>query len=97
MIVDMLSNKIISFFITQYYFAIPKKYQTKFNTLFSYENHKQKKLKKIAFNHSSDIDFEDFMNLYKKFIEKIYSFSVIDTTVASDNSSRFRKNLLETI
>ena len=94
MIVDMLSNKIISFFITQYYFAIPKKYQTKFNTLFSYENHKQKKLKKIAFNPSSDIDFEDFMNLYKKSTAELCSFLVIDTTLSS---SHFRKNLLETI
>ena len=38
----------------------------------------------IAFNHSSDIDFPDFMNLYKK-----CTASVIDTTLASDNSSRF--------
>ena len=37
------------------------------------------------------------MNLYKKCTEKPYSFLVIDTTLASDNSSRFRKNLLERI
>ena len=33
------------------------------------------------------------MNLYKKYTSKPYSFFVIDTTRASDNSSRFRKNL----
>ena len=37
------------------------------------------------------------MNLHKKCTEKLYSFLVIDTTLASDNSSRFRKNLLERI
>ena len=37
------------------------------------------------------------MNLYKTCTEKSYSFFVIDTTLASDNSSRFRKNLLERI
>ena len=37
------------------------------------------------------------MNLHKKCTEKPYSFLVIDTTLASDNSSRFRKNLLERI
>ena len=37
------------------------------------------------------------MNLYKKCTKKPYSFLVIDTTLASDNYSRFRKNLLETI
>ena len=57
----------------------------------------KRELQQIAFNHSSDIDFQDFMNLYKKCTAKPYSFLVIDTTLASDNSSRFRKNLLERI
>ena len=48
-------------------------------------------------NHSSDTDFQDFMNLYKKCTAKPYSFLVIDTTLASDNPLRFRKNLLERI
>ena len=35
------------------------------------------------------------MNLYKKCTEKAYCFLVIDATLASDNFSYFRKNLLE--
>ena len=54
-------------------------------------------LQQIAFNHSSDIDFQDFMNLYKKRTAKQFSFLVIDTTLASDKSSRLKKNLLEKI
>ena len=54
-------------------------------------------LQEIAFNHLSDTDFQDFMNLHKKCTTKPYSFLAIDTTLASDNSSRFRKNLLEKI
>ena len=50
---------------------------------------------KIAFNRSSDIDFKDFMNLYKKCIAKPYSVLVIDTTLVPDSPSRFRENLLE--
>ena len=57
----------------------------------------KRELQQIAFNHSSDIDFQDFMNLYKKCTEKPYPFLVIDATLESDNSLRFRKNLLETI
>ena len=49
------------------------------------------------FNHSSVIDFQDFINLCKKCTGKPYSFLVIDTTFASDNSLCFRKNLLESI
>ena len=54
-------------------------------------------LQQILFNHLSDIDFKDFTNLYNKCTAKLYSFLVIDGTVASDNPSRFRKNLLEKI
>ena len=54
-------------------------------------------LQQISFNHFSDIDFPDFMNLYKKFTAKSYSFLIIDTTLPSDNVLRFRKNLVEKI
>ena len=57
----------------------------------------KRKLQQIAFNHSAYMDFQEFMNLYKKCTQKPYSFLVNDTTLASDNSSRFRKNLLERI
>ena len=57
----------------------------------------KRELQQISFNRSSDIDFRDFMNLYKKCTEKPYSFLVVDTTLALDNPSYFRKNLLERI
>ena len=52
----------------------------------------KQELEQIAFNHSSNIDFKDFMNLYKKCTAKPYYVLVIDATLASDNPSRFRKN-----
>ena len=52
-------------------------------------------LQQIAFNHSSGIGFEDFMNLYKKFTAKPIFLLLIDTTLASANPLHFRKNLLE--
>ena len=52
-------------------------------------------IQQIAFNLLSDIDFKDFMNLYKKCAVK--PFFVIDATFASDNPLCFRKNLLERI
>ena len=57
----------------------------------------KRELQQIISYHSSDIEFQDFINLYKKCTAKPYSFLVIDTTLASDNSSRFRNNFLETI
>ena len=54
-------------------------------------------LQKTTFNHSPDIEFQDFMNFYKKSSAKPYSFLVIDTTLASDDPLRFRKNHSERI
>ena len=51
----------------------------------------------IAINRLSDIGFKDFSNLYKKCTAKSYSFAVNDTTFASENYLRFRRNLEERI
>ena len=59
------------------------------------KNRNKRELQQIAFNHSSDADFQDFMNLYKKCTAKSYYLLVIDTTLTSDNPLRFRKNLVE--
>ena len=55
----------------------------------------KRELQQIAFNHSLQTDFPDFMNLHKKCTSNPYSF--LDTILAPDNTSRFRKNLLEII
>ena len=52
---------------------------------------KKRDFLQIAFNHLSDIDFQDFTNLYKNCSAKTYSFLVIDTTLASENLLSFRK------
>ena len=44
-------------------------------------------------SHSSDIDFKDFIKIYKKCTNKPYSFSINDIMLASDDPLRFRKNL----
>ena len=63
---------------------------------FFYENSKQTR-ERIAHNYSSGIEFNDFMDLCKKFTSKAYSFLVIDNTLASDNPLLFRNNLSERI
>ena len=84
-------------FITLSYFAVPKNIRLNSTHYFVMKIPNKRELQQIAFSHSSDIDFQDFINLYKKFTVEPYSFLVIDTTLPSDNSSCFRKNLLETI
>ena len=54
----------------------------------------KKELQNIAINHSADIDYKDFMKIYKKCASDPYTFLTIDTSLPADNSLRFRKNLL---
>ena len=84
-------------FITQSYFDVPKNIKLNPTHYFVIKIPNKRELQQFAFNYSSDIDFQDFMNLYKKHNAKAYSFLVIDTTFVTDNSSRFKKNLLERI
>ena len=57
----------------------------------------KKEIQKIAYSHSSGMEFKDFMNLYKKILQNHILFLVIDATLASDNPLCFRKNPLEKI
>ena len=54
----------------------------------------KRELPQIASNHSSDNEFKDFMKLYKDYTKESFSFLVRNTTLPSDNSLRYRKNLL---
>ena len=54
----------------------------------------KRELQKIVSNHSSDTDFKDSMKLYKDYTKEPYSFLVNNTTLSSDNPSRFRMSLL---
>ena len=55
---------IISFvFITQSYFAVPKNIRLNSTYYFIMKIPNKQELQQIAFNHSSDIDFKNFINL----------------------------------
>ena len=58
---------------------------------------KKQEIEQVAIDHSSDINSKDFMELYRKFTTRKWSFLVIDTTLPSDNPLRFQKNLLEEV
>ena len=57
----------------------------------------KRELQQIACSHSSDIDFQDFGNLYKNVLLNHIIFLVVDATLTLDDPSRFRKNLVERI
>ena len=54
--------------------------------------HNRKELQQIAIDHSADIDYKDFLKIYRNCTKEPYSFLTIDTTLPADDPMRFRKN-----
>ena len=81
-------------FITQSYFKVPKVVRLNSTHFFIMKIPNKRELQQIVLNHSSDIDFKDFMNIYNNSTKEPYSFLVNYTTLPSDDPLRFRKNLL---
>ena len=80
-------------FITQSCFEVPKDVRLNTSHFFIAKIPNKRELQQIAINHSSDISTKDFTNIYRGCTAKPYSFLVNDTTLASNNPLRFRKNL----
>ena len=59
-------------FNTQSCFAVPKNIRLNSRHYFIMKIPKKRELQHLVFNHSSDIDFNDFMNLYKKCTAKLF-------------------------
>ena len=81
-------------FIRQSYFKVPKDVRLNSTHFFIMKIRNKRELHQIVLNHSSDIDFKDFIKIYKKCTTEPYSFLLNDTTLPSDDPLRFRKNLL---
>ena len=82
-------------FITQSYFKVPKDVRLNSTHFFIMKMSNKRELQQIASNHSSGIDFKDFMKIYKKCTVEPNPFLVNDATLPSDNPLRFRRNLLK--
>ena len=71
-------------FIKQSYFKASKDVRLNSIHFFIMKILNKRELQQIALNHSSDIDFKDFMKIYKECTKEPYSFLVNDTTLQSD-------------
>ena len=68
-------------FITQSYFKVLKDVRLNTTDFFIMKIPNKRELQQNAISHSSDIDFKNFVNIYKKCTNKPYSFLVNDTTL----------------
>ena len=57
----------------------------------------KRELQNIAINHSADIDYNDFMKIYRECTKEQYKFLTIDTTLPANDLLRFGKNLFHSL
>ena len=86
-----LNNSLV--FITQSYFSVPKDVRLNSTHFLIMKINNRKELKNIAINHSADIDYKDFVKIYRECTRKPYSFLPIDTTLPVSDPRRFIKKL----
>ena len=80
-------------FITQSYFRVPRDVRLSTTDFFIVKILNKRELQEIARDHLFDISTKDFTNIFRECTAEPYSFLVNDTTLASNNHLRFRKNL----
>ena len=79
-------------FITQSYLIVPNEARLNSTHYLIMKINNRKDLQQIAIDHSADIDYKDFLKIYRNCTKQPYSFLTIDITFSADNPMRFRKN-----
>ena len=84
-------------FITQSYFSVPKDVRLNSTHYLIMKINNKRELQNIVINHSADIDYQDFIKIYRECTKEPFNVLTIDTTLSASNLLRFRKNLFETL
>ena len=85
---------ILLVFITKSYFSVPKDVRLKSTHYLIVKIKNKRELKNTARIHSADIDYKDFVKIYRECTKEPFSFLTIDITLPASDPLRFRKNLL---
>ena len=82
-------------FITQSYLFVPKDFRLNSTYYLIMKISNKRELQNIAINHSVDIDYQDFMNIYRECTREPYNVLTIDTKLPASNPLAFGKYLFE--
>ena len=84
-------------FITHSYFSAPKDVRLNSTHYLVMKIINKRELKNISSNHSADIDYQDFIKIYRECTKQPYNFLTIDTKLPANDPLRFRKNLFDSL
>ena len=82
-------------FITQSYFSVPKDVKLNSTHYLIMKISKRKELQNIAINHAPDIDYKDFVKIYRKCTKNRILFLTVVTTLPASDPLRFRINVFQ--
>ena len=88
---------ILLVFITQSYFCVPKDVRLNSTHYLILKINNKRELQNISINHSADIDYKDFVEIYRECTREPFNFLTIDTTLPTCDPLRLRKNLFDSL
>ena len=65
-------------FLTQSYFSVPKDVRLNCTHYILFKLNNERELQNIAINHSGDIDYKDFIKIYRDCTKQPFNFLTID-------------------
>ena len=81
-------------FTTRSYFSVPKGVRLNSTHYLIMKINNRKELQNISINYSADIDYNDFVNIYRECTREPYSFLTIDSSLPAGDPLRFKKDLI---
>ena len=66
-------------FLSQSYFSVQKDIRLNCTHYIIFKSNNKRELQNIAINHSADIDYKDFVKIYRDCTKEPYNFLTIDT------------------
>ena len=67
-------------FLTQSYFSVPKDVRLNCTHYIIFKLSNKRELQNIAIDHSCDVDYKDFVKIYRNCTKEPFHFLTIDTT-----------------
>ena len=82
-------------FITQSYFSVPKDVRLNSTHYLIMKINSRRELQNIAISNSADIDYDDFVKIYRECTREPFNFLTIDTMLPASDPLRFREKLFD--
>ena len=82
-------------FLTQSYYSVPKDVRLNCTHYVIFKLNIKRELQNVAINHSADIDYKEFLKIYRDCTKEPYNFLTINTTQSVDK--RFLKKFSDSL